>query len=259
MIGFPARAGARARAPPSSQAHPMTTITTGFAPDTHRVTLDARPEPLSLSVSQTALVVVDMQNAYASPGGYLDLAGFDISGARQAIARIAQAIDAAHRAGITVVYFQNGWDSGYVEAGGPGSPNWHKSNALKTMRRRPELEGTLLAKGGWDYALVDALAPREGDIVVPKPRYSGFFNTQFDSLLRSRGIRNLAFCGIATNVCVESTLRDGFFLEYFGILLEDATHQAGPEFVQKASVYNIETFFGWVTDTATFCSAFAPR
>lgn len=75
--------------------------------------------------------------------------------------------------------------------------------------------------------------PQPGDIVLPKPRYSGFFNTPLDSILRSRGIRHLVFTGIATNVCVESTLRDGFFLEYFGVVLEDATHQAGPKFAQK--------------------------
>jgi len=233
------------------------TISTSFERDTPMVTLDARPEPLRLAVGETALVVVDMQNAYASKDGYLDLAGFDISGAQAATGKIAQALDAARKAGMLVVFFQNGWDRNYVEAGGPGSPNWHKSNALKTMRRRPELQGTLLSKGGWDYELVDALKPLPGEMVVPKPRYSGFFNTQFDSLMRSRGIRNLVFCGIATNVCVESTLRDGFFLEYFGIMLDDATHQAGPAYIQQASVYNIETFFGWVTGTDNFCNALA--
>ena len=146
-----------------------------------------------------------------------------------------------------VIFFQNGWDADYVEAGGPGSPNWHKSNALKTMRGRPELQGKLLAKGGWDYALVDALPPQPGDIVIAKPRYSAFFNTNLDSLLRARGIRTLVFTGIATNVCVESTLRDGFFLEYFGVVLHDATHHAGPDFMQQASLYNIEKFFGWVS------------
>jgi ureidoacrylate peracid hydrolase len=156
-----------------------------------------------------------------------------------------------------VIFFQNGWDADYVEAGGPGSPNWHKSNALKTMRKRPELQGKLLAKGGWDYALVDDLQPKPGDIVVPKTRYSGFFNSQFDSILRARGIRNLVFCGIATNVCVESTLRDGFHLEYFGVMLEDATHQAGPDYIQKASIFNIETFFGWVSSASDFRRAFA--
>jgi ureidoacrylate peracid hydrolase len=226
------------------------------------IMLPARPEPIAVSPSQTAVIVIDMQNAYASPGGYLDLAGFDISGARKAIDNCAAVLEVARAAGLTVIYFQNGWDPDYVEAGGPGSPNYHKSNALKTMRARPELKGQLLARGGWDYALVDELTPHPGDIVLPKSRYSAFFNSQLDSVLRSRGIRNLVFIGIATNVCVESTLRDGFFLEYFGVMLEDATHQAGPEYVQKAAVYNIETFFGWVSTVADFKGAFgqmAPR
>jgi ureidoacrylate peracid hydrolase len=222
---------------------------------TDTVTLPARPEPLTVSVSQTAVIVVDMQNAYASPGGYLDLAGFDISGAAKVIENTKGVLEVARSAGVPVIYFQNGWDAEYVEAGGPGSPNFYKSNALKTMRARPELHGKLLAKGGWDYELVDALKPEAGDIVLHKTRYSGFFNSQLDSVLRSRGIRNLVFVGIATNVCVESTLRDGFFLEYFGVVLEDATHQAGPDFVQKAAIYNIETFFGWVSSVADFKGA----
>lgn len=223
---------------------------------TDTIVLPARPEPLSVSVSQTAVVVIDMQNAYASPGGYLDLAGFDISGAAHVIAQTKGVLEVARAAGMPVIYFQNGWDADYVEAGGPGSPNWHKSNALKTMRERPELQGKLLAKGGWDFELVDELKPHPGDIVLHKTRYSGFFNSQLDSVLRSRGIRNIVFVGIATNVCVESTLRDGFFLEYFGIVLEDATHQAGPEFVQQAAIYNIEKFFGWVSSVADFKGAF---
>jgi len=232
-------------------------VVTNPSREARYVTLPARPEPLRLAVDETAVVVVDMQNAYASPNGYLDLAGFDIAGAKAAITSIKGVLDVAREAGVPVIYFQNGWDPNYVEAGGPGSPNWHKSNALKTMRKRPELQGTLLAKGGWDYALVDELQPKPGDIVVPKTRYSGFFNSQFDSILRARGIRNLVFCGIATNVCVESTLRDGFHLEYFGVMLEDATHQAGPEYLQKASVFNIETFFGWVSTSGDFRRAFA--
>ncbi|HTI81044.1 MAG TPA: pyrimidine utilization protein B [Acetobacteraceae bacterium] len=219
------------------------------------VMLPARPEPLAVDPALAALIVVDMQNAYASPGGYLDLAGFDISGAAAVIENIRLAVEAARVAGMLIVFFQNGWDPDYKEAGGPGSPNWHKSNALKTMRARPELQGKLLAKGGWDYALVDALQPRPEDIVLPKPRYSAFFGTALDSMLRARGIRTLVFTGIATNVCVESTLRDGFFLEYFGVVLDDATHHAGPGFVREASLYNIEKFFGWVSSTTDFRGA----
>jgi len=220
--------------------------------------LSARPEAIAFDPAATVLIVVDMQNAYATKGGYLDLAGFDVSGTGPVIAQIARAVAAARAAGITVVWFQNGWDPDYVEAGGPGSPNWHKSNALKTMRRRPEADARLLAKGTWDYALVDALAPEPGDIVLGKPRYSGFYNTQLDSLLRARGVRTLVFTGIATNVCVESTLRDGYHREYFGIVLADATHQAGPPALQESALLNIETFFGWVSDVAAFEAALAP-
>ena len=220
------------------------------------VTLPARPEPIRVDADETAIVVIDMQNAYASPGGYVDLAGFDIAGAAGTIQQIAKVLETARGAGMPVIFLQNGWDPDYVEAGGPGSPNWHKSNALKTMRARPELKGKLLARGGWDYDLVEAMAPQPGDIRLHKPRYSAFFNSALDSVLRSRGIRNLVFVGIATNVCVESTLRDGFHLEYFGVLLEDATHHLGPDFVREASLYNVEKFFGWVSNVADFCGTF---
>lgn len=219
------------------------------------ITLPARPEPIRLGLRETAVVVVDMQNAYATEGGYVDIAGFDISGAQATIANIQKTLAAARAAGVQVIYFQNGWDKDYVEAGTPGSPNWHKSNALKTMRARPELRGQLLARDSWDHAIVDALQPQPGDILVPKTRYSGFFNTGMDSLLRARGIRNLVFVGIASNVCVESSLRDAFHLEYFATMLEDATHHLGPDFIQKATVYNVETFFGWVSTVADFCGA----
>ncbi|XAH23781.1 pyrimidine utilization protein B [Xylophilus sp. GW821-FHT01B05] len=242
----------------------LTSTTPAGAPDALRPgsgahVLPARPEPLAFHAGQTALIVVDMQNAYASVGGYVDSAGFDISGAQGVIAKVGQAIAAARAAGILVVFLQNGWDKQYVEAGGPGSPNWHKSNALKTMRKKPELQGQFLAKGGWDYEMVDALQPQAGDIVVPKTRYSGFFNSTLDSTLRARGIRNLVFTGIATNVCVESTLRDAFHLEYFSVMLEDATHELGGAAIQAAAVYNVMTFFGWVSTVEEFCKTVAPQ
>jgi len=228
----------------------------GTVKDGPALTLPARPEALRLTTADTAVVVIDMQNAYASPGGYVDLAGFDIAGAAGVIGRIAAVLETARAAGLPVIYLQNGWDGDYAEAGGPGSPNYHKSNALKTMRARPELRGQLLARGGWDYELVDALAPQKGDIRLHKTRYSAFFNSQLDSVLRARGIRHIVFVGIASNVCVESTLRDGFHLEYFGVMLEDATHHLGPDFLHQATLYNVETFFGWVSTVADFCGAF---
>ena len=232
----------------------------GFRDSTGRhgpVVLPARPEPIALDPATSVLIVVDMQNAYATKGGYLDIAGFDVSQTGPVVAQIARAVTAARSAEMRIIWFQNGWDADYVEAGGPGSPNWHKSNALKTMRRRPEMNERLLAKGSWDYALVDALKPEPGDIVMAKPRYSGFYNTALDSTLRGRGVNTLVFTGIATNVCVESTLRDGFHREFFGIVLADATHQAGPEDLQAGALANIERFFGWVSDVSSFETALA--
>lgn len=233
------------------------TIRASFTPATAPI-LKAEPESIQLDAKQTALIVVDMQNAYTSLGGYLDLAGFDVSKTQPVVKQIQQAIDVAHAAGIQVIFFKNGWDADYVEAGGEGSPNFHKSNAIKTMKKKPELQGKLLSKGGWDYELIDELQPAPQDIVIEKPRYSGFFHTQLDSILRAKGIHNLVFTGIATNVCVESTLRDGFFLEYFGVLLDDACYQAGPVEAHEATLFNVKTFFGWVSDTQSFTESFAP-
>ena len=219
------------------------------------LTIDARPEPVSLVPARTAVIVVDLQNGYASPGGYRDLNGRDISEAPRVIDNTIQIILAGRAAGMTIAFLQNGWDPELREAGGEGSPNWHKSNPLRLMRERPELTGKILTRGTWDYALVDALKPTAEDLVVGKPRYSGFRGTNLEGLLRERDIKTLIFTGIATNVCVESTLRDAYFREYFCLLIEDATQQAGPPFVQEATVYNVENFLGWVTGTATFCQA----
>ncbi len=178
-------------------------------------TLTARPEAITFDPQQSALIVVDMQNAYATPGGYLDLAGFDVSTTRPVIANIQTAVTAARAAGMLIIWFQNGWDEQYVEAGGPGSPNFHKSNALKTMRKQPQLQGKLLAKGSWDYQLVDELVPQPGDIVLPKPRYSGFFNTPLDSILRSRGMPQT----LPPPICWVRLKPPGFSMDFPSVLI----------------------------------------
>lgn len=211
--------------------------------------LAARPRPLALEPARTGLVVVDMQNAFVEPGGMFDLAGLDITGARGVVGAVRRLLDAARPAGVRVVYLQIGYRPDLADAGGPASPHWHKELALVLMRERPELAGRLLVHGTWDFAIVDELEPEPGDLVVPKARYSGFAGTPLDSLLRAAGLTHLLFAGIATNVCVESTLRDAFCHEYWPVLVADATMAAGPPGVQEATVWNVETFFGSVTRT----------
>jgi ureidoacrylate peracid hydrolase len=219
------------------------------------IRVPARPEPIEVPAAHAALIVVDLQNGYASPGGYRDLSGKDIAPAKRVIANTLRLTQAMRLAGMPVVFLQNGWDPELKTAGGPDSPNWHKSNPLKLMRARPELRGKILTRGTWDYALVEDLTPEPGDFVVQKSRYSGFCGTDLDNVLRARNTRYLVFAGIASNVCVESTIRDAYHREYFCILVEDATQQSGPSFVQDAVVYSIENFLGWVTSTDEFCAA----
>jgi len=123
------------------------------------LTLDARPEPLDIGLKNTAVIVVDMQNAFASPGGLLDLAGIDITGADAVVHTIGSILEAARGAGIPVVYLQTGYKPDLSNGGGPASPNPRKETALCLMRARPELRGQLLVEGTWDFQIVDALAP----------------------------------------------------------------------------------------------------
>jgi len=213
------------------------------------VELQAEPASLQLDLDRTALIVVDMQNGFASPGGMLDLAGIDVGPAREVVANARMVCDAARRAELPVLYLTIGYPPDLSTAGGPDSPNPQKELALCLMRERPELRGKLLTFGTWDFQIVDELAPLQGDTVIVKSRYSGFHGTDLDSVLRSRGIRNLLMLGIASNVCVESTIRDAYFLEYWPVMVADATMPAGSAEIQRATVYNVKTFFGWTTSS----------
>jgi len=208
------------------------------------ITLPTRPEPLEIDRSRAAIVVVDMQNAFASAGGLLDLAGVDISGAAAVTQSITGLLPAARACGVPVVYLQTGYKPDLSNGGGERSPNPRKETALCLMRARPELRGQLLVEGTWDFQIVDKLAPQPGDLVVLKTRYSGFAGTTLDASLRVRGIQYLFFVGIATNVCVESTLRDAYFQEYWPLLVTDGVMQAGPPEAQAATIFNVESFFG---------------
>jgi len=209
--------------------------------------LQARPEPVAIEPVRTALIVVDMQNAFASKGGMFDLAGFDISGAARVIEVNRQLIAACRRSGVRVVYLQMGFKPDLSDAGDPSSPAYHKELALRMMRERPTLAGKLLIENSWDWQIVDTLAPLPTDKIVHKTRYNGFCRTELEDYLRGRGIRHLLFTGIATNVCVESTARAAFFAEFWPILIEDAMNHSGPDFNRQATLWNFEHVLGWVT------------
>ncbi len=212
-----------------------------------QVTIPAKPEPLKIELSRTALVIVDMQNAFASKGGMFDVLGQDISAAKKVTRTIKKLADAARSTGVKVIYLAMQYARDLSDTGGPGSPNWHKELGIVSMNKDKRYKGKFLMKGSWDAAIVDELTPVDGDIVIEKSRYSGFRGTRLETVLRTFDIKYLVFTGIATNVCVESTLRDAYFLDYWPILVADGTNNAGPDITQEATLWNVEVLFGWVT------------
>lgn len=221
--------------------------------------LHTRPEPVEVAFHRSAIVVVDMQNAFASKGGMLDIAEVDITDASRVVAVIRSLLDAARSVKIPVVYLRMAYKPDLSDSGGPNSPNWHKELGMSLMCSRPGLKGKILTEGTWDAEIVQELAPQQDDLVITKTRYSGFAGTPLDSQLRVRGIQYLFFTGIATNVCVESTLRDAYFHDYWPILVPDATMQAGDRNLYAATVYNVESFFGWTITSENLVASVSAR
>ncbi|MDG2090136.1 MAG: cysteine hydrolase [Gammaproteobacteria bacterium] len=220
------------------------------------VTLAAQPENIDIDLKRSALIVVDMQNAFAKPGGMLDLFGADISGAASAIHVNQLLLAAARKAGVEIIYLAMTYKTDLSNAGNPSSPNYHKELGLRLMREKPEHAGKLLIDGSWDWQIIDELKPQKNEILIRKSRYSGFVGTNLDDYLQSKNIRNLFLTGITTNVCVESTGRDAFFAEYWPILIGDAVNHTGPKFCADASRWNFENIFGWVTESKDVITVF---
>jgi ureidoacrylate peracid hydrolase len=221
-----------------------------------RETIDARPEPFAIEPRESALIVVDMQNDFGADGGMFASKGLPIEAARATIEPTAQVVTIAREAGLTVVYLKMEFARDLSNLGGPDAPNRDKHLGFGVGR------GDFLIEGTWNTEIVTELEPRPGDVVISKHRYSGFFQTELDKVLRDRDIRNLVLVGWTTSVCVESTLRDAFFRDYRCVVLADCTAEVvGSDLARtnhEASLLVIEGLFGWVADSASFVRALAP-
>lgn len=219
------------------------------------VVLQAEPRPLEIDLKKTAVVVVDMQNTFLKKGGVLDLIGLDITACEDALQQAVRVNDAARAGGVRVIYIVHHYSHDLREAGSPNSGNWYVGGMV-TLREHPEWRDRFFIKGTWGAEIVDELKPRDGEIVVVKPRYSAFFGTDLDTILRTLEIKYLAFTGVDTAICVESAIRDASYLDYFPILVADATASAGPPFTQEATIFNVKRCFGWVTNAENLIKVF---
>lgn len=233
-------------------------------PQGRRVVLAARPQPIAIDPARTAVIVVDMQNDFGSKGGMFDRAGIDISGIQRAVAPTRHAIQVARKAGIHIVYLKMAYRADLSDLGPEDSVNRTRHLQLGAGRAVTAPDGRpsrILIRDTWNTDIVDELKPHNADSVVYKTRFSGFYKTDLDELLRRRGITYLAVTGCTTSICVESTVRDAMFRDYSCILLADCMNEpignTLPRSNHEASLLSTEVLLGWVSDSTSFASALA--
>jgi ureidoacrylate peracid hydrolase len=229
------------------------------------ITIEARATALTLDPSRTAVIVVDMQNDFGTAGGMFARGGVPIEAIQAAVEPTARVLAAARSAGMKVVYLKMQFEPDLSNAGPPDAPNRlrHVAFGVGTAVDAPDgTVGYLLIRDTWNTEIVSELAPEEGDVVVPKHRFSGFFETKLDEVLKGLGIETLVFTGCTTSVCVESTLRDAFFRDYKCLLLSDCTAEpVGSDLARtnyEATLLLVERLFGWVTESRVLLEALTP-
>jgi len=185
-----------------------------------------------LNPESTALIIIDMQKDFCCEGGSFHRRGFDIRPAQRLAKRINSFLKEAREVLKHIIHLK-----------------MMKIPALASPVV-DELYGRIKIDRSLDPAFAEPfeVIPQPGDVIIPKYKYSGFVSTYLDQFLRSNGINNLIITGLATNVCVESTARDGFMREYYIIIPSDLTEGTSPE-SKKWSLLNLDMFFGEVVSS----------
>lgn len=203
-----------------------------------------------LKPGQTAVLVVDVQNDFCSPGGRADQRGSDLGPLAAAIARMAPLLDDARRHGVPVFYIQN-----TVLPEGRLSP-------VSDLARRAAMWGAkdplITVKGSWGHAIVDRLAPAPRDLVIEKYRQTAFVGTNLELALRATGVSTVVVVGVETHGCVEATARDAMNRDFSVVLVRDCVAACDPA-LHEASLAVMEALLpkGWVTDAASVRKACA--
>lgn len=231
--------------------------------DARTVVVDAKPDALTIDVSKTAVIVVDMQNDFGAKGGMFDRAGFDLTGIQAAVGPISQVVAAAREHGIPIIYVKEVLSPDLSDVGGEHSPHGR-------MARRMAIGESVAAPDGqpsrihiddtWHTEILPELAPRAGDTIVKKRRWSAFYETELDDKLQALGVQYLIVVGCTTSVCVESTIRDGAVRDYACLLPADCTAQPpvrSPRSTHEASLVVIARHFGWITTSHDLLRALA--
>jgi nicotinamidase-related amidase len=187
---------------------------------------------MALDPATTAVVLIEYQNEFTSDGGALHGAVAEVMDKTNMLANTAQVVEAARAAGVTVMHAPITFAAGYNEL------SRHPYGILKGV-----VDGSAFVKGTWGAAIVDELAPQDGDIVIEGKRgLDTFASTNLDFILRSKGITTIVLGGFLTNCCVESTMRSGYENGYQVITLTDCTAATSVPEHENAISYDYPMF-----------------
>lgn len=201
----------------------------------------------------TALVVIDMQNDFIAHEGLLAREGRDVSQAQAMAHELPKLLKAARDAGVFVVFVRNVYTT---------DNNFYLSDVWLEQAARKRLGGytriPVCAENSWSGDFYGEVRPLPGEPIVTKHRYSAFYNTDLDTVLRANGIRTVVFTGVVTNVCVETSAREAFVRDYYVAVVKDGT-AAYSQADHEMTLANIDRFFGEVTSIAELQSLWPPR
>lgn len=220
--------------------------------------LAAEPKGCTIDLARTAMIVIDMQNDFCHPDGWLASIGVDVTPARAPILPLVRLLPALRSAGVPVIWVNWGNRPDRLNLS-PALLHVYNPTGVGVGLgdRLPKTGAAVLEKDSWSAAIVDELADVPADIRVDKYRMSGFWDTPLDSILRNLGVTTLLFGGVNADQCVLHTLADANFLGYDTLMVGDCTATTSPAFCWDATVYNVKQIFGFVVPSQSILDALA--
>ena len=208
---------------------------------------EAEPYPLAFEPASTALLIIDMQRDFVEPGGFGELLGNDVSLLRSTIQPTKRVLEAARRAGVPVIHTREGHRADLSDA----PPAKLKRGGLEVGIGDPGPMGRILVRGEYGHDIIPELYPIAGEPVIDKPGKGSFYDTDLALILKNRGIRTLIVCGVTTEVCVHTTVREANDRGFECLVLADCVGSYFPEF-QRVALEMIKAqggIFGWVANS----------
>jgi nicotinamidase-related amidase len=199
-----------------------------------RTVREALPYAYEFNPARTALVVIDMQNDFCSPGGFGEKLGNDIAPARAIIPVIRKLLQTARDAGIMIVHTREGHLPDLSDCP-PAKLERSKKQGAGIGDVGPM--GRILIRGEQGHAIVPELEPPEGEAIIDKPGKGAFYKTELEHLLERGGIESLILCGVTTHVCVHTTLREANDRGYRCLVLEDARPHSIKTIIERRFIW----------------------